>query len=629
MRRSGVALHNSLFARLLAASLLVAACAVAATTWLAVTTTTRAINTEQGRSSKADAGIYDALIGYSATHTDWGGVQSLVRELAARTGRAITLTTAARTILASSESTVRVPDRPAASVDPLRLDPVLSRESTIGPIDPRAVGPFLLEGEDRELVRERVQKITDCLTEGGVATKVNPLPSGRSTIRPTGPESDIRVKLMEACGIDLLKVPTSLEEMPLTQVSELASECLKQQARPPVEVFADFSWRFTGHSERQEYSDRAAQECVNEGRRQQLRPYVSPPVLLFVADPGHPTTETVKLSTANTLRISGAAGIVLTVTCAVTILLGVRLVRPLRALITAAQRPADEVVRVPVLTKDEIGHVAAAFNDLAERRESLELQRRAMVSDVAHELRTPLTNIRSWLEAAQDGLTPTDQQLLALLLDEAMLLQHIIEDLRDLAEAEAGSLVLHREPLPVRHVLEHVAVAHHGAAGPAGVELAIEAAEELEVHADPVRLRQVISNLVSNAVRHTPSGGRVVLRSRVEGTELVVEVADSGSGIDAADLPHVFDRFWRADKSRNRQTGGSGLGLAITRKLTEAHHGTVSVASTPGVGSVFTVRLPCGDAPDEGAPRASSPEVNAVRTPCGSDPPRSARRSTF
>lgn len=629
MRRSGVALHNSLFVRLLAASLLVAACAVAATTWLAVTTTTRAISTEQGRSSKADAGIYDALIGYSATHTDWGGVQSLVRELAARTGRAITLTTAARTTLASSESTVRVPDRPAASVDPLRLDPVLSRESSIGPIDPRAVGPFLLEGEDRELVRERVQKITDCLTERGVATKVNPLPSGRSTIQPTGPESEIRVKLMEACGIDLLKVPTSLEEMPLTQVSELASECLKQQARPPVEVFADFSWRFTGHSKRQEYSDRAAQECVNEGRRQQLRPYVSPPVLLFVADPGHPTTETVKLSTANTLRISGAAGIVLTVTCAVTILLGVRLVRPLRALITAAQRPADEAVRVPVLTKDEIGHVAAAFNDLAERRETLELQRRAMVSDVAHELRTPLTNIRSWLEAAQDGLTPTDQQLLALLLDEAMLLQHIIEDLRDLAEAEAGSLVLHREPLPVRHVLEHVAVAHYGAAGPAGVELAIEAAEELEVHADPVRLRQVISNLVSNAVRHTPSGGRVVLRSRVEGTELVVEVADSGSGIDAADLPHVFDRFWRADKSRNRQTGGSGLGLAITRKLTEAHHGTVSVVSTPGLGSVFTVRLPCGDAPDEGAPRATSPEANAGRTPCGPDPPRSARPSTF
>ncbi|NEA56439.1 HAMP domain-containing histidine kinase [Streptomyces sp. SID13666] len=590
MGRFGVPLHTSLFARLLFASLLVAICSVAATTWLAVTTTTRAINTEQGRSSKADARIYDALIGYSATHTDWGGVQGLVRELAAGTGRAITLTTSARTRIASSESTVRLPDKPSASIDPLRLDPVLSQESD-GPIDPRAVGPFLLEQKEQDQERLRVRKITDCLTSRQIAAKAVLLPSRRFTIQLTGPEADSRAKLAKDCGIDLLKLPFGSEELPLTQVGELASECLRQQARPPVEVFPDFSWRFRGNSDK-ENSDRAAQECVNDGRRQQLRPYVSPPVLLFVSDRGNPGGTSIELSAANTLRISGAAGIVLTVACAVTVLLGLRLVRPLRALIAAAQRPADEAVRVPVLTQDEIGRVAVAFNDLADRRETLERQRRAMVSDVAHELRTPLTNIRSWLEAAQDGLTPADHHLLALLLDEAMLLHHIIDDLRDLAAAEAGSLVLHREGLQVRQVLEQVAAAHHGAAGPAGVALFIDAAEQLEVYADPVRLRQVISNLVSNAIRHTPKGGRVVLRSRVEGDELLMEIADSGSGIDPADLPHVFDRFWRADKSRTRQTGGSGLGLAITRKLTEAHDGTVSVTSAPGLGSVFTVRVP-------------------------------------
>ncbi|MCF3128807.1 sensor histidine kinase [Streptomyces olivochromogenes] len=594
MRRSGVPLHTSLFVRLLAASLLVALCSVAATTWVAVTTTTQAISTEQGRSSQADARIYDALIGYSATHTDWGGVQPLVRDLAARTGRAITLTTPARTPLAGSEPTMRIRQRPAASVDPLRLDPVLSHESTVGPIDPRAVGPFLLEGEDRDRVRAIVHKITGCLAGPRIATEVVPLPTGRYSIRFTGHTShaDELLTAQRTCDFDQLKAPVPSEVVPLRQASDLASECLNQQGRPSVEIFADFSWHFTGHTKHQENSDRAAQECVYEGRRQQLRPYVSPPVLLFVSDRGHPTTETVRLSSENTVRIAGAAGIVLTVTCAVTILLGSRLVRPLRALITAAQRPADEAARVPVLTKDEIGRVALAFNDLSERRETLERQRRAMVSDVAHELRTPLTNIRSWLEAAQDGLTPTDQPLLALLLDEAMLLQHIIEDLRDLAAAEAGNLVLHREALSVRHVLEQVAVAHHGAAGPAGVELSIQAADELAVHADPVRLRQAIGNLVSNAIRHTPSGGRVVLRSRSEGNELILEVIDTGCGIQPADLPHVFDRFWRADKSRNRQTGGSGLGLAITRKLTEAHDGTISVISTPGIGSVFTVRLP-------------------------------------
>ncbi|MFD7610701.1 sensor histidine kinase [Streptomyces sp. NPDC059828] len=583
-------MRTSLFTRLLAASLLVAVCSVAATTWLAVTTTTRAINTEQGRSSQADARIYDALINYAATHTDWGGVQQLVRGLAAQTGRAITLTTSARTRIATSESTVRLPGKPSASIDPLRLDPVLSNESATGPIDPRAVGPFLLLDEDRDKVRTLVREITECLADRRIAAGSVPQPSGRLTIRLTGPEYDTRWKVVQYCGLDLLKQPLPMEELPLAQIGELASQCLKQQARPPVEVFADFSWHFTGGPP--ENSDRAAQECVNEGRRQLLRPYVSPPVLLFVSDRTNPGTTSIELSEANTLRIAGAAGIVLAVTCAVTVLLGLRLVRPLRALITAAQRPAEEAARVPVVTKDEIGRVAAAFNDLTERRETLERQRRAMVGDVAHELRSPLTNIRGWLEAAQDGLTPADQQLLALLRDEAMLLQHIIDDLRDIAAAEAGSLVLHREQLPVSHVLEQVATAHLGTAGPAGVELSIDADEALDVYADPVRLRQMIGNLVSNAIRHTPNGGHVILRARAEDAHLVMEIADDGSGIDPADQPHVFDRFWRADKSRNRQTGGSGLGLAITRKLTEAHGGTVSVVSTPGHGSTFAVRLP-------------------------------------
>jgi two-component system, OmpR family, sensor histidine kinase BaeS len=594
VRRSGVALRGSLFVRLLVMSLLVAACSVAATTWLAVTTTTRAINTEQGQSSQAHIHIYDTLIGYAATHTDWAGVQGLVDELASHTGTAITLTTPRRTRIADSEPPgEREHGRPSASVDPLRLDPVLSDDS-VGPIDPRAVGPFLLQDRDRKQARQLLDHITGCLDDEGIATKVTTLPSGRSTIQLTEAkaeaEAEVRLDVVRNCRMDELKKPQRSEELPLSQVADLATKCLRQQARGPVEVFADFSWRYR-EDDTSANSDRAAQECVNEGRRQQLRAYVSPPVLLFLSDRSNPGAATLELSPANFVRIAGTAGLVLVVTCAMTVLLGVRLVRPLRALIAAAQRPAGEAVRVPVLTKDEIGDLAVAFNDLTDRREVLERERRALVNDVAHELRTPLTNIRSWLEAAQDGLTPADQELLALLLDEAVLLQHVIDDLRDLAAAEAGNLVLHREVLSIRQVLEQVVLAHRGAAGPAGVRLRIEAAEELEVDADPVRLRQVISNLVSNAIRHTPNGGQVVLRSRVEGGELVVEVADSGTGIDPADLPHVFDRFWRADKSRTRQTGGSGLGLAITRKLTEAHDGTVSVTSTPGLGCVFTVRL--------------------------------------
>ncbi|MGW4102550.1 sensor histidine kinase [Streptomyces sp. NPDC004976] len=574
--------RGGLFTRLLATSLLVAVCAVAATAWLAVTGTTRALRTQQGQSLEDDTRVYDALIGYAATHTDWGGVQDLVGDLAARTGRPVTVTTPARTRVAGSEPGVRLPYRPTALVDPLRLDPVLS---DVGPIDPRAVGPFLLGAKDRETLRRTADRIVRCLRGKGVTAEVTTLPSGRPTIRPASGLSGSLV-----CDELGLRRPVRSERLPLDQVKELATECMKQQGRDGLMVWADFSWALLGTGA--ENSDRAAEECVTEARRKQLAAHVSPPVLLFVGDHNSQDAAGFHLSPANTMRIAGAAALVVAVAAALTALVGGRLVRPLRALISAAEHPADVAVRVPVTTRDEIGRLATAFNDLADRRESLERQRKSLVSDVAHELRTPLTNMRSWLEAGQDGLTPVDQDLVALLLEEAVLLQHIIDDLRDLAAADARSLVLHREPVYVRDLLDQVAAAHRGTAGPAGVMLRIEAAGDLTADADRVRLRQVVGNLVSNAVRHTPSPGQVVVRARRESGALVVEVADSGTGIDPADLEHVFDRFWRADKSRSRHTGGSGLGLAIVRKLTEAHGGSVSATSTPGAGSVFTVRLP-------------------------------------
>ncbi|MGA6226416.1 sensor histidine kinase, partial [Streptomyces umbrinus] len=258
---------------------------------------------------------------------------------------------------------------------------------------------------------------------------------------------------------------------------------------------------------------------------------------------------------------------------------------------------------VPVGSDNEIGRLAAAFNDMAAHRARLEEQRKVMVSDVAHELRTPLSNIRGWLEAAQDGLAEPDPAFVSSLHEEAVQLQHIVNDLQDLGAADVGALRLHLEPVRVDDLLGQVTAAHQGLAETAGVTLAVsavppDAPRPPLLDADPVRLRQAMSNLVSNAVRHTPSGGRVTLRSYVteSGDEVAVEVSDTGSGIPADDVPHVFDRFWRAEKSRNRSTGGSGLGLAIVLKLAEAHGGTASVVSTEGQGSVFTLWLPIGRA---------------------------------
>jgi two-component system sensor histidine kinase BaeS len=334
--------------------------------------------------------------------------------------------------------------------------------------------------------------------------------------------------------------------------------------------------------------------CITTGRHEQLAPYVAPTALLFVSSRGSAASTIFDFSSANQARIAGVTALVLLITMTVTVLAGIRLVRPLRALTGAARRmgEGDVTARVKVTGGDEIGRLATAFNAMSERREQLEKLRRVMVSDVAHELRTPLSNIRGWLEAAEDGVVSPDRALMSSLLEEALLLQHVIDDLQDLAMADAGELRLHRERVNAAGLLAQVATSHGGSADAAGVTLSTRSEGDPELFADPVRLRQAVGNLVSNAVRHTPAGGTVSLSARGEGEQVVIDIADTGAGITAEDLPLVFERFWRVEKSRNRRTGGSGLGLSIVRKLVEAHGGTVSATSVIGRGSIFTLRLP-------------------------------------
>ncbi|WP_416984967.1 sensor histidine kinase [Streptomyces sp. T028] len=577
-------LRRSLLVRLLAASVTIAVCSVAATAWLAARTTTSAIQQEQGQVLADDAQIYDTLIGYAADHTDWSAVAPTLKRLAERTGRHITLTTQdRRPITASGTATQGLPTRASALVDPLRADPALLPGVKADGIDPRAVGPYRLPGAERKELQYIARKLQTCLRGSGFAAGVTEGASGRPSLVMTG-DSSVQRKVGEVCGVFELDVPTKTEKRALDRLNTLVGGCLKRQGLDPLEVGLGFA-PANSVSE-------PVQRCVDTARREQLAPYVAPPALLFVATPAGSAEPGFHLSSANKVRLAGVAALVLVLTVAVTVTVGTRLVRPLRALTDAARRPTQQHLRVPVTTHDEIGHLAAAFNDLSERRERVEVQRKAMVSDVAHELRTPLSTIRSWLEAAQDGLAASDEAFVASLLEEALLLQHIVDDLQHLAQADAGRLRLHPEPLRLRELLDQVTTAHRGRAETAGVTLTTHTEDAPTLYADPVRLRQTIGNLLSNAIRHTPPGGAVTLRCRRVGDEVVIEVADTGTGIAAADLPRVFDRFWRADKSRSRQTGGSGLGLAIVRQLTEAHGGTVSVTSTPNTRTVFTLRLP-------------------------------------
>ncbi|MFD7853942.1 sensor histidine kinase [Streptomyces microflavus] len=628
-RSSRVPLRRSLLGRLLGVSALVAACSVAATAWLAVQTTSGAIKQEQGQNLTADARIYDTLLGYAARHPTWDGVDATVRELAEQSGRRVALTTQGRQPLADSATATAPPALPpeaSAVVDPLSVDTVLAARSTEGQgtaadrIDPRAVGPFLLPAAERAALRRTADRNAVCLNRAGIASDVVVGPSGRPRVQMVG--NDPERALYTKCELSDLDAPTTTERKALDALNGLADACLKRQGREGVRLNRGLYWgkeiavteprqlpsdvrearpvpavepprEFTGED------DRAIASCVGTARSEQLSSYVASPALLFIGDEGGATVPGFDLSPANTAKIAGAAALVLALTVGASVLAGARLVRPLHALTGAAQRMRDgeEHASVPVRGDDEIGRLAAAFNDMSAHRARLEEQRKAMVSDVAHELRTPLSNIRGWLEAAQDGLADPDPAFVDSLLEEAVQLQHIIDDLQDLAAADAGVLRLHPEPVPVEELLGQVAAAHQARAETAGVTLTVVAGAAPVLHADPVRLRQAVGNLVSNAVRHTPAGGKVTLRAYGEGPGpgpevVVIEVADTGTGIPAADLPYVFDRFWRAEKSRSRRTGGSGLGLAIVRKLAEAHGGTAGATSTEGKGSAFTLRLP-------------------------------------
>ncbi|MFD3513035.1 sensor histidine kinase [Streptomyces sp. NPDC058657] len=652
-------MRKSLLGRLLAVSALVASCSVAATAWLAVQTTSGAIRQEQGQNLAADARIYHSLLGYAAAHHSWDGVERTVRELAEQSGRRVTLTTGSRIPLADSAAAPTAPALPAqasAVVDPLSVDTALAAQSSgssgaAGPaadrIDPRAVGPFRLPaGELREL-RRIADRVVACLSASGTASDVVAGPSGRPRIQMVGNGSG---RLQgSGCATDALDAPTATERRALSALNQLANACLKRQGREGVQLKPDLSWGqdpglgpvpappadpsrapaprpSTGAAPDVEATvlprdteiDRDIASCVGTARREQLGSYVAPAALLFIGDTGAATVPGFDLSPANTAKIAGVAALVLALTVGASVLAGVRLVRPLHALTGAAQRMRDgaDTAPVRVAADNEIGRLAATFNDMSAHRARLESQRKAMVSDVAHELRTPLSNIRGWLEAAQDGVAEPDPAFIASLHEEAMQLQHIIDDLQDLAQADAGALRLRLEPVRIGELLAQVAAAHQAHAEAAGVALTVSdplpGRPEPALRADPVRVRQAVGNLVSNAVRHTPRGGRVTLRTGTSaaGDEVRVDVADTGVGIPPEDLPHVFDRFWRAEKSRSRRTGGSGLGLAIVRKLTEAHGGTASATSTPGEGSVFTLRLPASPEPAV-PPSARAPETGA------------------
>ena len=307
---------------------------------------------------------------------------------------------------------------------------------------------------------------------------------------------------------------------------------------------------------------------------------------------------------ALTESLAVAAGAAALVAMLVSVLVSRQVVAPVRDMQRASQRIAggdyDERVSVPGDAGrgelDELGELALNFNQMANRLEQIESMRRQLIGDVAHELRTPLTAIKGSMEALIDGVLPAEAETFQQVYREADRLQRLVNDLQELSRVEAGAYTLNRRPVSLVSLTTALVTRLGRQYEEKGVTLHTEIPEGLPlVLGDEDRLGQVLINLAGNALQYTPTGGQVEISARRLNADIQVAVRDTGIGLAAEDLAHVFDRFYRVDKSRSRAAGGSGIGLTIARHLVEAHGGHLRAESSgPGRGSTFTFTLPVG-----------------------------------
>jgi signal transduction histidine kinase len=278
-----------------------------------------------------------------------------------------------------------------------------------------------------------------------------------------------------------------------------------------------------------------------------------------------------------------------------TFLLSRRILSPVKALTAAAGRVGrgDFSERLQVKDKSEVGELANAFNTMAADLERAEKLRRDLVADTAHELRTPLSNIRGYLEAIRDDVVKPDTATIASLHEEVTLLSRLVDDLQELALAEAGQLKLVRQTENVAAIISQAATAARVQAIAKGVSLTNDLrADTPHCDIDAQRITQVLHNLLDNAIAHTPAGGTITVAATPREEFVEVSVSDTGEGIPGDELPNIFERFYRLDKSRSRATGGHGLGLTIARRLVEAHGGKIGAQSEIGKGSRFSFTIP-------------------------------------
>jgi two-component system sensor histidine kinase BaeS len=517
------------------------------------------------------------LLDYGARHGTWEGVPGLVRDLAARTGQRIQLASESGVVIVDTDTLDGRTARPVGSTSGF-LDP--RPQLTLPPGDPSA-GKRTVEA----IVRYRAEvRYAACLTRHHVDVVVTSRSLGVPYFAAAGwadPNQVADCRQVEDVS------DTSSAEARVTACADAV------RPTPPSSSPATSGALPTRSPAAPSTGTDPLVTCLTRAFTDAISDVAPVPAVVHLGSGDRPA---VTLST--TPLLLGAAGVALVILVG-TVLLSHRVLRPISTMTSAALRlgRGDLESRVTVRGQDELAELGRSFNRMADSLRRSEERQRLLIADVAHELRTPLSNLRGYLEALSDGVVSPSPELFASLHEEAVLQQRIVDDLQELALADAGNLAYHRTPVDLEELLETCRTAHRALAETAGVALTVHAepggiAERLVVDTDPDRLRQGLGNLITNALRATPPGGRVALHATRSEGAAVLQVVDTGSGIAPDALGHVFDRFWRADPARGRYSGGAGLGLAITRQFVTDLGGEITVASEVGVGTTFTVTLP-------------------------------------
>lgn len=309
--------------------------------------------------------------------------------------------------------------------------------------------------------------------------------------------------------------------------------------------------------------------------------------------PGAERDLILKLNSAARMAALLASGVAIIL----AMFLGYLILRPVKRLTLAANQIAggDLSQRVPVKGKDELATLGNAFNTMAESLENAQENRKAMTADIAHELRTPLAIQRAILEAIQDGVYPLDHEQMQHVYEQNQSLTRLVDDLRTLALADAGELKLEKVDTDICKLVERTIDRFQSQATQKGIHLKLEKCGDVQtVYADidPFRIEQVLNNLISNALRYSPAGSTVTGMVDEQGSDIAITIRDQGDGIPKEEMEHIFERFYRGDRSRSRSEGGTGLGLAIARQLARAHNGDLTVRNHPEGGAEFILRLP-------------------------------------